>query len=191
MTVLVEKREIDSVVVHGSLAGLAAGLVLGAATVVGSVVLSGSGWLPFRFAAAFLIGPEALETTFPLGAALLLGVAIHFSLAVLFGVAFVGLLALIYQLSARTWLLIAYGAAFGFAIWEVNFLAAIPTFFPYLVDQLDLATQVWIGVVAYMLIYGPALGGYVAIVRPGVVGDWHAASAPAGTFAPPPSAERD
>ena len=187
--VMVERRDIDTVVVHGSLAGLAAGLMLGLATVTGTLILSGSAWLPFRFASAFVVGPDALEPAFPLAAAVPLGLAIHFSLSALFGVLFVGLLSSTFQLSARRWLLMAYGAAFGFGIWEVDFLAAVPTFFPYLVDQLDLATQIWVGIAAYVLVFGPVLGLYVAIVRPGVIDDWTLAGAPAGTFRPTPPDE--
>lgn len=185
MPVTVEKRDIVIVVVHGSLAGLAAGLVLGLATVAGSLILSQSAWLPFRFAASFVTGPVALQQNFPLAPAILAGSVIHFGLSALFGIVFVGLLAIAYQLSARTPLLLAYGAAFAFALWEVNFLAIVPTFFPFLVHQLSLSTQLWMGILAYVLVYGPLLGAYVAAVRPGVVDDWRAAGAPAGTFTPP------
>lgn len=191
MTVQVERRDIDTVVVHGSLAGLAAGLVLGATAIIGSLILSGSAWMPFRFAAAFVVGPDALEPGFSLAAAVTLGVAIHFSLAALIGILFVGLLALTYQLSARSWLLIVYGAAFGFTIWEVNFLAAVPVFFPFLVDRLDLATLLWSGLLSYAVVYGPALGAYIVLVRPGVIGDWREAGAPAGVFNPAEAGERD
>jgi hypothetical protein len=185
MAVIVEKRDIDTVVVHGSLAGLVAGLILGVTTVIASLVLTGSASWPFRFAASFIAGPDALDPGFPLGAALLLGSAIHFALAAAFGVIFVGLLAVTYQLSARSWLLLLYGSVFGFAIWEVDFLVAVPTFFPFLVDRIDLATQLWNGVLSYVLIYGPALGAYVIAVRPGVIGDWRAVGPPAGMFVPP------
>jgi hypothetical protein len=105
----------------------------------------------------------------------------------------VGLLALTYQLSARPWLLIIYGAVFGFSVWEIDFLAAVPAFFPYLAGRLDVATQVWTGILSYVLIYGPVLGLYIGLVRPGVVDDWHAVGPPAGTFSAgtlPPSTTR-
>lgn len=191
MAVIVERRDVDTVVVHGSLAGLAAGLVLGAAAVVSSAILVGSAWMPFRFAAAFVVGPHAFDRDFPLAITVLLGSVIHFTLAALFGVLFVGLLALTYQLSARSWLLIIYGSAFAFGIWEVNFLGAVPSLFPFLSGRLDLATQLWTAIVSYVLIYGPALGLYVALVRPGVIGDWHAVGPPAGTYAPPRDPEED
>lgn len=171
-------------VVHGCLGGLAAGLALGVAAIVSSVALSGSASVPFQFAVAFLVGPEAFASTFPLGAALLLGIAVHFTLSAVFGMVFVGLLALTYQLSARAWLLVLYGSVFAFAVWEVDFLAIVPTFFPYLAGQLDLATQLWNGIISHIFVYGPALGIYVALFRPGVVDDWRAVGPPAGTYGP-------
>lgn len=185
MAVLVEKRDIVTVIAHGSLAGLVAGSALGATTVVGSLVLSGSASEPFRFAAAFVVGPGAFDPGFSLAAAVLMGVAIHFGLATLFGVVFVGLLSLTYQLSARRWLMVVYGSIFGFGIWEVNFLVAVPTLFPYLVGRIDLATQLWNGILSYVFVYGPVLGIYVVLVRPGVIGDWRAVGPPAGIFAAP------
>jgi hypothetical protein len=191
MTVTVEQRDIDTVVVHGSLAGLLAGLVLGVTTIITTLVLTGSASWPFRFAASFVAGPDALDPGFPLGAALLLGSAIHFALAAVVGVVFVGLLALTYQLSARPWLLILYGSVFGFGIWEIDFLVAVPTFFPFLVGRIDFATQLWNGVLSYVFVYGPVLGAYVIVFRPGVIDDWRAVGPPAGTFAPPRGEHRD
>jgi hypothetical protein len=191
MTVTVEKRDIDTVVVHGSLAGLLAGLILGITTIIVSLVLTGSASWPFRFGASFIAGPDALDAGFSLGAALLLGSAIHFALAAAFGVVFVGVLALTYQLSARSWLLILYGSVFGFGVWEIDFLVAVPTFFPFLVGRIDFATQLWNGVLSYVFVFGPVLAAYVIAVRPGVIGDWRAVGPPAGTFAPPGRENRD
>jgi hypothetical protein len=191
MTVTVEQRDIDTVVVHGSLAGLLAGLVLGVTTIFTTLVLTGSASWPFRFAASFVAGADALDPGFPLGAALLLGSAIHFGLAAVFGVVFVGLLALTYQLSARSLLLILYGSVFGFGLWEIDFLVAVPTFFPFLVGRIDFATQLWNGVLSYVFVYGPVLGAYVIVFRPGVIDDWRAVGPPAGTFAAPDDEARD
>lgn len=185
MSVIVERRDIDTVVVHGALSGLLAGLALGVSAIIVSAGLQGSALLPFRFAAAFVVGPAAFGNDVPAVTAVLLGLAIHFSLSAIFGMIFVGALSLTYQLSARAWLLIIYGAAFGFAVWEIDFLAIVPTFFPFLAGRLDIATQLWNGIISYVLIYGPLLGLYVALIRPGVVGDWHAVGPPAGTFTPP------
>ena len=75
-------------------------------------------------------------------------------------------------------------------VWEVDFLAIVPTFFPYLAGQLDLATQLWNGIISHLFVYGPALGIYVIVVRPGVIDDWRAVGPPAGTFAGPAARPR-
>jgi hypothetical protein len=182
VAVTVEEPKAGSVIAHGCLGGLAAGLVLGATAIVSTIFLGGSASIPFRFVAAFVVGPVAFTSDFPVAAAVLLAVVVHLCLSALYGVVFIALLALAFQLSARTWLLVLYGSLFAFAVWEINFLAAVPIFFPYLAARLDLATQLWTGIASYCLAYGPALGAYVAVMRPGVVGDWRDVGAPAGTF---------
>ena len=84
-----------------------------------------------------------------------------------------------------------YGSVFGFGIWEVNFLVAVPTFFPYLVDRIDFAIQLWNGVLSYVFIYGPILVAYAVLVRPAVIGDWRAVCSPAGIFVSSSSSHRD
>lgn len=179
--VIVERREIDTVVVHGSLAGLVAGVALGLVAIGGSLLTGGSVADPFRFATALVIGAEALSPEFSIPVALVTGAAIHLAVSAVIGVLFVGLLSLCYQLSARAWLLVAYGAIFAFTVWEVSYLAAIPVLFGQLEGQLDLGTQLF-NLVAYVGVHGPALGTYVAIVRPGVVDDWRRVGPPAGRW---------
>lgn len=181
--VIVERREIDTIVVHGSLAGLVAGVALGLVAVGGSVLAGGSIADPFRFATALAVGAEALEPDFSASVAFLAGAAIHLAISAILGVAFVGALALAFQLSARPWLLIVYGALFAFTVWEISFLAVVPALFGWLEGHLDLGTQLR-NLAAYVVIHGPALGAYVAIVRPGVVDDWRQVGAPAGTWTP-------
>jgi hypothetical protein len=183
LAVTVEERNVGPALVHGCLGGIAAGLVLGITAIVSTVALGGSASTPFRFVAAFAVGPKAFASDFPVAAAVLLGATVHVGLSALYGVVFVSLLTLTFQLSARAWLLVVYGSLFAFSIWEVNFLAVVPILFPYLADRLDLATQLWSGIVSYCFAYGPALGTYVAVTRPGVVGDWRrSVGAPAGTY---------
>lgn len=180
--VIVEKRDGAAIVTHGFAGGILAGLVLGAAAIVVTVGFGDSGWMPFRFVTAFAVGNGAFSSQLSLTAAVLLGVSIHLGLSAVFGIVFFALLALTYQQSARAWLLIVYGAAFGFMVFEVNFVAVVKIFFPYLEGQLDLHTLLINGVATYALVYGPALGLYAAVVRPGVVGEWRETHAPADTF---------
>ena len=170
--VMVERRDTWVLVSHGTLAGLIAGLGLGFIAIVGSTVLRGDPWLPFDFAAAVVVGREALAPTFPAAASLALGTVIHLLLSVLFWVAFLTALAMTFQLSARPSLLVLYGVLFAFLVLEVNFLAVLPVISPDLRGRVDLATQLWSGILSYSLVYGPLLAVYVIVVRPGTLDRW-------------------
>jgi len=137
-----------------------------------STALRGDPWLPFDFAVAIVVGPEALAPVFPVAAAVALGTVIHILLSVLFGVVFLSALALTFQLSARSWLIILYGVVFALTVWEVNFLAVLPLIAPTLRGRIDLLTQLWNGIVSYSLVYGPVLAAYVIWVRPGTLDRW-------------------
>ncbi len=168
----VERRDPWALVVHGAGAGLLAGLALGVVEMVASAALEGDPWLPFDFATAIVVGPEALGSGFSVGASVALGTVIHLVLSVIFGVAFLAGLALAFQLSARPLLVLVYGVGFAVAVWEVNFLGVVPLVAPELRGRLDLATQLWNGIASYSLVYGPVLAGYVIRVRPGVLDRW-------------------
>jgi len=157
---------------HGARAGLLAGFALGLVEIVASILLRGDPWLPFDFAAAIVVGPDALTPAFPVAASIALGTVIHVLLSVVFGVMFLAGLTLTFQLSARPGLMLLYGVLFGAIVWEVDFLAVLPVIAPELRGRLDLATQLWNGIVSYCLVYGPALGAYVIWVRPGVLDRW-------------------
>jgi hypothetical protein len=121
---------------------------------------------------AVVVGPEALAPTFPAAASLVLGTVIHTLLSVLFGVIFLSALALTFQLSARPLMMLLYGVVFAFLVWEVNFLAVLPVIAPELRGRVDLATQLWNGILSYCLVYGPLLAMYVVLVRPGTLDRW-------------------
>ena len=168
----VERRDAWELVTHGARAGLLAGLALGLVEILASAVLRGDPWLPFEFAAAIMVGPEALLPGFPVVASVMLGTVIHVLLSVVFGIGFLAILALTFQLSARPYLVLVFGALFGIAVWEVDFLAVLPTIAPALAGRLDLATQLWNGILSYSLVYGPVLAAYVIRVRPGILDHW-------------------
>jgi hypothetical protein len=168
----VERRDRWEVVRHGTFAGLLAGFALGSAEIVASTALRGDPWLPFDFAVAIVVGPDTLAPAFPVAASVALGTVIHTFLSVLFGVMFMSALALTFQLSARSWLVALYGVVFALTVWEVNFLAVLPLIAPGLKGRIDLATQLWNGIVSYSLVYGPILAAYVVWIRPGTLDRW-------------------
>ena len=167
----VEHRDSWELAMHGARAGLLAGLTLGVVEIFASYMLIGDPWLPFDFAAAIVVGPEALLPAFPIAASLALGTILHLLLSIVFGAAFLGGLALTYQLSARPPLVVLYGVLFGAVVWEVSFLAVLPAVAPELTGRLE-PTQLKGGILSYCLVYGPVLAAYVVRARPGVLDRW-------------------
>jgi hypothetical protein len=168
----VEMRRWSRLVPHGIAAGLAGGVALGLVQFVIAAGREQGAITPFRLVASLVLGDDALDPATSAALAIAVGTALHFALAALFGVLFLVGLAFTYQLSARRWLLICYGVLFGFLLWEVNFLAILPSLYSDLTAQRQFSGQIWSGIVAYSVVYGPALAIYVSIVRPGVLADW-------------------
>lgn len=168
----VEERRWGALVPHGIAAGLCAGVALGIAQFVIAAAQRESALMPFRLVASLVLGQTAFEPETSTALVMVVAALLHLALAALFGVLFVVLLALVFQLSARGWMLILYGLLFGFLLWEVNFMAILPGLYPELVSRFGLVGQIWKGIVAYTFIYGPALGLYVIATRPGVLASW-------------------
>ena len=170
--ILVEQRRWRELLPHGIAAGLCGGVALGLVQFLIAAARNEDALTPFRLVAFLALGPEALHPETSTALVMVVGILIHLTLAALFGVLFASLLALWFQLSARRWLLIGYGLLFGFLLWEINFMAILPGIYPELADNFGLADQIWNGIVAYTLVYGPALALYMALARPGVLTNW-------------------
>lgn len=170
--IIVEERDWAAIRKHGALAGLVAGLALGLVQLLISAAFQESALTPFRLVSALIFGSPQNVQTMPNGAVILIGSSIHLLLSILFGAIFAALLSIGWQLSARRWVLLAYGAMFGFVLYEVSFLAVLPTLYPDLKSWFDLESQLSKGIVAYALVYGPTLALYLSIARPGVRAPW-------------------
>ncbi len=169
---LVEVHRPSELLRHGLAAGLVAAIVLALEEIVATLLLGGTPSDPFRLIASAFYGPRTFSPGFPLIVAVPIGAAVHVGLSLAFGVVFVFVVAFFYQLSARTPLLPLYGVLYGLALWELNILTVLHLVFPGIAEQFGLANQIWNGIVAYGVFYGLVLGAYLAITRPGVIGDW-------------------
>lgn len=170
--IVVEERDWRAVMTHGALAGLLAGIALGLAQLVISAAFGESALTPFRLVCALLFGSPLPVQSLSNAWVILMGGSIHLLISVLFGVVFALVLSLGWQLSARRWVLIGYGALFGFFLYEVSFLAVLPVFYPGLEGWFDLENQLTKGIVAYALVYGPVLALSLSMTRPGVRASW-------------------
>jgi hypothetical protein len=172
MATLVEVWAPTALLRHGVIGGVVAGIVLAVEEIVATLVLGGIATDPFRLVASVVLGRQALSPDYAVWLYVLVGAGAHLVLSVVFGSAFLLLVAGAYQLSARTPLLLIYGVLYGLALWELNVLTVLHLMFPQVAPLFGLANQVWNGIVAYAIFYGLVLGAYVAFTRPGVVADW-------------------
>lgn len=170
--ITVEERRWQEVIPHGIAAGIVASIALGLVQLAIAVARGEGALTPFRQVASLVLGPDTLQSGSSTAVVIVVGSALHFALGALFGTIFVAGLAVAFQLSARSWMQLGYGSLFGFLLWEINFLAALPALYPDLSSRIEFAGQIWKGIVAYTLVYGPALGLYVIARRPGVLSDW-------------------
>lgn len=160
----VQGRSGGRLLLHGVVGGIVAGIVFAIVDMVLAVAIMGAPFVaPLRMIGAILLGPQALEPTYPLAQAAITGLLVHLVLSAIYGVIFVYLLAFVGQLNASTGLLLLYGSLFGLALWIVNFLLIAPIAFPWFA----MVDQFWFGFVAHTFFYGTVLGGYVAAARPG------------------------
>lgn len=135
-------------------AGLIAGVVFLIAEMVMVAVFQGeSPWAPPRMIAAMLLGPGVLKPPeFDVGI-LMTAMAIHFPLAIVYGLV---LAALLRRANRITGLMV--GAAFGLVIYLVNFYPIASAMFPWFA-----MARGWVSAVAHM-IFGAVAGlAYVAL----------------------------
>lgn len=160
----VQRQATGKLLQHGIVGGIVAGIVFAIVDMILAVVLMGAPFVaPLQMIGAIVLGPQAMDLTYPLGTAVITGALVHLVLSSIFGVIFVYLLAFTRQLNASTGVLLLYGSLFGLALWVVNFLIIAPIAFPWFA----MIDQFWFGFVAHTFFFGTVLGGYVAAVRPG------------------------
>ncbi len=161
-----EQRQAGSLVLHGIIGGIIAGIVFAMFEMAVAMIMGDSFFAPLRMIGSMVLGTEALSPTYPLFTAAMVGLIVHMILSALYGVIFVYLLAYTNQLASSTGLLLLYGSLFGLALWIVNFLIIAPFVWP----QFTMVDQFWMGFVAHTFFFGTVLGGYIAAARPSGVG---------------------
>jgi hypothetical protein len=143
------------------MAGVSAGLIAGMAflalemTLV-PLLMDGSPWGPPRMIAAIVMGSDVLPppATFDVGV-VVAALAVHFALAVLFGLILAVIVAL-FNLDSSASLIFVVGAVFGLIIYFVNFYG-MTAFFPWFADArnwLSLTLHAVFGVVVAESYFG-------------------------------------
>lgn len=147
---------------HGMMGGLIAGLVFVLGKMVLNLALNRPFFGPLQLTSTLLLGTKALDPSYSLVTASVIGLIVHLCLSALYGMIFVGLLGLTGQLGAPTKFMLLYGALFGLGLWLVNYYGFAWVMFP----QFTLTNPFWNGFVAHTFSYGIILGAYIAEAWP-------------------------
>lgn len=150
----VTPAEIPWALKQGAIGGVLAGIVFAMFEMIMSAIMMGGEafFMPLRMIGAIVLGPGALDPTYSLWAAGLAGLIVHVVLAVIYG----GIFALIFGGLRSANLDIGVGAAYGLALWLINFYMIAPQAFPWFTE----ANPV-VQVVAHTFFFGAVLGWYV------------------------------
>ena len=139
---------------QGVIGGIVAGLVFAAFEMIASAVMMGGDafFMPLRMIGAIALGAAALEPTYSLLMAGLAGLVVHVALAAIYGAVFATIFGRLRSAAAD----IGIGAAYGFALWLLNFYVVAPIAFPWFLE----ANPV-VQFIAHTFFFGAVLGWYV------------------------------
>jgi hypothetical protein len=140
-------------VADGVLAGLGAGGVFIVAEMIINAVLGKPFFGPLRLIGSIVLGPQALDPSYPFRSAIISGLIVHLVLSIVFSFVFL-FLVITAKLSRGTSELMLLGFAYGVILWIVNFYLIAPKAFP----QFANVTPFWNGFLAHSVFYGIPLG---------------------------------
>jgi len=139
---------------QGALAGIVAGIVFAAFEMIVSALMTGpeAFFMPLRMIGAIALGPEALDPGYSIVTAGVTGVIVHLVLAIIYGVIFGEIAAMLRGQGAFT----IAGSIFGLALWLINFYVIAPFAFPWFLDANPL-----VQFIAHTFFFGSVLGYYL------------------------------
>ncbi len=150
----VRRSELPWALRTGAIGGIVAAIVFALFEMIASAAMMGAEgfFMPLRMIGAILVGPAALEPTYPLLAAVLAAVVVHLVLAILLGMIFASVTGGLRSAATD----VAIGALYGLAIWLVNFYVIAPAAFPWFSE----ANPV-VQFIGHTFFFGAVLGWYV------------------------------
>lgn len=144
---------------NGLIGGVVAGITFALFLMIATALLMGlpAFFMPLRSISAILLGMQALDPSFSLVTAGIVGILIHMVLSMIYGVAFGMAVAVVPALRSSSAILIAAATAVGLGLWLVNFYLIAPA-----------AGWVWFAdaspvleFLAHTFFYGSVLGVYL------------------------------
>lgn len=150
----VTRAEVPWALTQGAIGGIVAGVIFAAFEMMASAAMMGpeAFFMPLRMIGAIVLGPAALEPTYNLWGAGFAGLIVHMVLAVIYGAVF----ALIFGGLRSPAVDIAVGAAYGLALWLINFYVIAPAMFPWFTEANPM-----IQFIAHVVFFGAVLGWYM------------------------------
>jgi uncharacterized membrane protein YagU involved in acid resistance len=154
----VTRAEVPWALTQGAIGGIVAGVVFAAFEMIVAAAMMGAEafFMPLRTIGAIALGPAALEPAYSLWTAGFAGLVVHVVLAVIYG----GIFALIFGGLRSAAADIGIGAAYGLALWLLNFYVIAPMAFPWFAEA-DPIVQF----IAHTFFFGAVLGWYMYWAR--------------------------
>ncbi|TPI46225.1 hypothetical protein FJW05_15320 [Mesorhizobium sp. B2-9-1] len=139
---------------QGAIAGVVAGIVFAAFEMIVTAMMMGAGafFMPLRMIGAIALGPGALDPGYSLVTASVAGVIVHMVLAIIYGMIFGEIAAMLRGPVA----IIGAASLFGLALWLINFYVIAPTLFPWFLQSSPL-----VQFIAHTFFFGSVLGYYL------------------------------
>jgi len=144
---------------NGLVGGIVAGIAFALFEMIAAALLMGlpAFFMPLRSISGIILGMQALDPSFSLVTAAIVGMLIHMVLSMIYGIAFGMTVAVMPALRSSGTILIAAATAVGLGLWLVNFYLIAPA-----------AGWVWFGnanpvvqFLAHTFFYGSVLGIYL------------------------------
>lgn len=150
----VTRAEFPWAIRQGVIGGIVAGVVFAAFEMIVSAIMMGGGafFMPLRMIGAIALGSAALEPDYSLWLVAPAGLAVHVVLAAIYGVVF----AMAFGGLRSAAMDIGIGAAYGFALWLLNFYVIAPIAFPWFAEANPM-----VQFIAHTFFFGAVLGWYV------------------------------
>ncbi len=137
----------------GAVMGLLAGMVFILFELIMAGITGPSAMTALRAISAIVLGPGALEPSVNVGAAVVIGLIVHFVLSAIFGLIFGMIVWAARSLIGSDGVLVGAAALYGLVLWIVNFYMIAPRAFPWFAEA-NPVVQFF----AHILFYGGVLG---------------------------------
>ena len=162
-TVATERRtDFGWWVKQGALGGLIAGIVFAIFEMIMAAILKDAFFGPLRMIGGIALGSEALQPSYALTTAVVVGIVVHMINSIVFGLIFGLIVAAVPALARTTTILVVAASVYGLLLWLVNFYLIAPiagwNWFPTMTNPV-------VQFFAHTFFFGSVLGIYLDRLR--------------------------